>query len=60
LGLGLSLCVSAAKGQGGELHVRDLPGKGCVFTLELPRTSPLPSPDNSLASSGQPTIPKGR
>lgn len=24
----------------GELHVRNLPGKGCVFTLDLPRKPP--------------------
>lgn len=36
LGLGLSICQKAAKAHSGELHVRDLPGHGCVFTLELP------------------------
>ncbi len=39
LGLGLAICVKAAKANGGALHVRDLPGKGCVFTLEMPRRS---------------------
>jgi hypothetical protein len=37
LGLGLSICRRAAAAHGGEIHVRDLPGKGCVFTLDLPR-----------------------
>jgi signal transduction histidine kinase len=37
VGLGLSICRKAAKANGGELRVRDLPGKGCVFTLDLPR-----------------------
>lgn len=41
LGLGLSICMQAAAAFGGELRVRDLPGKGCVFTLDLPRQSPL-------------------
>lgn len=40
LGLGLSICLKAAKANGGELRVRDNPGKGCVFTLELPRKLP--------------------
>jgi signal transduction histidine kinase len=40
LGLGLAICVKAAKANGGELRVRDLPGVGCVFTLDLPRRSP--------------------
>ena len=43
LGLGLSICMKAAKASGGELRVRDIPGKGCVFTLELPRKPPPPS-----------------
>jgi signal transduction histidine kinase len=42
LGLGLSICRKAAKANGGELYVRDLPGKGCVFTLDLPRKAPPP------------------
>lgn len=43
LGLGLSICLKAAKANGGELRVRNLPGHGCIFTLDLPRkpTPPL-------------------
>ncbi len=37
VGLGLSICLKAARANGGEIRVRDLPGKGCVFTLDLPR-----------------------
>lgn len=37
VGLGLSVCLKAAKASSGELRVRNLPGKGCVFTLDLPR-----------------------
>ena len=37
LGLGLSICSKAARAIGGELRIRDRPGKGCVFTLDLPR-----------------------
>ena len=40
VGLGLSICLKAAKANGGKITVRDLPGKGCVFTLDLPRTAP--------------------
>jgi len=36
LGLGLSICKRAAESNRGSLRVRDLPGKGCVFTLDLP------------------------
>jgi signal transduction histidine kinase len=42
LGLGLSICLKAAQASGGEMNVRDLPGKGCVFTLNLPRKPPPP------------------
>jgi signal transduction histidine kinase len=43
LGLGLAICLKAAKASAGELHVRDLPARGCVFTLDLPR-KPAPPP----------------
>jgi signal transduction histidine kinase len=36
LGLGLSISRASAAAMGGTLEVRDLPGKGCVFTLALP------------------------
>ncbi len=39
VGLGLAICLKVAKAHHGEVHVRDIPGKGCVFTLDLPRTS---------------------
>ncbi len=42
LGLGLAICRKAAKAMGGELHIRDLPGKGCIFAIDLPRQSPPP------------------
>jgi signal transduction histidine kinase len=42
VGLGLSISRRAAEAHGGELRVRDVPGKGCVFTLDLPRKSPPP------------------
>jgi signal transduction histidine kinase len=43
LGLGLSICVKAVKMMAGELHIRDMPGKGCVFTLDLPKQPPPPT-----------------
>jgi signal transduction histidine kinase len=36
LGLGLSICRRGTEAIGGTIQVRDLPGKGCVFIVELP------------------------
>lgn len=47
LGLGLSIARRSIESNHGILSVRDVPGSGCVFTIDLPRTW-LPS-----ASHGQ-------
>lgn len=39
LGLGLSIARRSVEANGGALSVRDLPGSGCVFTIDLPRHS---------------------
>jgi signal transduction histidine kinase len=39
LGLGLAISRRGVEANGGEIHVRDMPGKGCVFTIDLPRAS---------------------
>jgi signal transduction histidine kinase len=36
LGLGLSISRRAVRASGGEIHTRNVPGKGCVFTIDLP------------------------
>jgi signal transduction histidine kinase len=40
LGLGLSISRRGVEASGGKLHARSLPGKGCVFTIDLPRPGP--------------------
>ncbi len=40
LGLGLSIALTAVHANAGELTVRDIPGTGCVFTVDLPRHAP--------------------
>lgn len=37
LGLGLSISRRCVEENGGELRVRNIPGTGCVFTIDLPR-----------------------
>jgi signal transduction histidine kinase len=41
LGLGLSVARDGVEASGGKLHVRDLPGHGCIFTIDLPAAAPL-------------------
>jgi signal transduction histidine kinase len=37
LGLGLTMCRRSVEANNGTLRVRDVPGSGCVFTIELLR-----------------------
>ncbi|MGZ5147776.1 MAG: ATP-binding protein, partial [Burkholderiales bacterium] len=37
LGLGLSISNRSVEASGGKLRVRNLPGRGCIFTIDLPR-----------------------
>jgi signal transduction histidine kinase len=43
LGLGLSICRGSVEANDGILKVRDAPGSGCVFTIDLPRHSLSPA-----------------
>jgi len=43
LGLGLAICQRAVEANDGVVRVRDIPGSGCVFTIDLPRHL-LPQP----------------
>jgi signal transduction histidine kinase len=61
LGLGLHIVSKAVKSMAGELHIRNLPGKGCVFTIDLPKQPPPPisihgrkrtADDGPIASGG--------
>jgi signal transduction histidine kinase len=40
LGLGLTISRRAIDANDGKLSVRDVPGKGCVFVVDLPRAVP--------------------
>jgi signal transduction histidine kinase len=39
-GLGLAIAEQAARAHGGALRAHDLPGKGCVFVLDVPAEPP--------------------
>jgi signal transduction histidine kinase len=36
LGLGLSIARKAMRAHAGDIHVRNMPGKGCVFVIDVP------------------------
>jgi signal transduction histidine kinase len=36
LGLGLSIARKAARAHGGDIHIRNVPNKGCVFVVDIP------------------------
>jgi hypothetical protein len=42
-GLGLAIAMQVAQAHAGELRVHNLPGKGCVFVLDLPTAPVAPS-----------------
>jgi signal transduction histidine kinase len=41
LGLGLDICRRSVEANKGVLSVRDVPGSGCIFTIDLPAVSTL-------------------
>ena len=36
LGLGLSIARKAVRAHGGDIHIRNFPGQGCVFAIDVP------------------------
>ena len=36
LGLGLSIARKAVRAHGGDIHIRNMPGHGCVFVIDVP------------------------
>jgi signal transduction histidine kinase len=52
VGLGLAIVRESIEAHGGHVHVHNLPGKGCVFKVELPAlsTRTLPSFVASMSS----------
>jgi signal transduction histidine kinase len=50
LGLGLSIARRSIEANAGILSVRDVPGSGCVFTIDLPRHT-MPDPVAELLAT---------
>jgi signal transduction histidine kinase len=36
LGLGLSIARQSVRAHGGDIHTRNTPGEGCIFTVDVP------------------------
>jgi signal transduction histidine kinase len=49
LGLGLSIARQGIRAHGGEIRIRNLPGKGCVFVAEVPLAAPQPFAESANA-----------
>ena len=54
LGLGLSICLKGVRANQGDIYVRDLPGTGCIFTVDLPRAPRLDMDGGDAAASAAP------
>jgi signal transduction histidine kinase len=51
LGLGLSISRASVEANSGVLRARDLPGHGCVFTIDLPRKAFAPAGQAKVAAT---------
>ena len=52
LGLGLSIARKSVEADSGTLRVRDLPGIGCIFTIDLPRLAAVSPNGQGLRHDG--------
>ena len=48
VGLGLAFCRWGAEANNGRLYARNLSGKGCVFTVDLPRSPAVEGARNAI------------
>jgi len=57
VGIGLAFCRWGAEANNGRVYARNLPGKGCIFTVDLPRSrTPAVAPPPG-AATGHRTAP---
>ena len=60
VGLGLSISRRGVDANGGTLRVRSLPGKGCIFTIELPLRASRPTADPAVPGAQARALTNGR
>ena len=48
LGLGLSIARQAVRAHGGDIRIRNMPGEGCVFTIDVPLAAEAVSVPESI------------
>ena len=51
LGLGLSIARESVEANGGLIRARSLPGRGCVFTIDLPLSVPAASEETAALAT---------
>ncbi len=49
LGLGLSIARKAVRAHGGDIHIRNMPGTGCVFAITVPLAADEASAPKSIS-----------
>src|SRR4030095_17007822 len=54
LGLGLPLTRRSVQASGGEVTVRNLPDKGCIFSIRLLRPAPSKTPGSADVLDARP------
>ncbi len=47
IGMGLAISRLAIERNNGQLRVENLPGKGCIFIIDLPEAAPLPANEDN-------------
>ncbi|MEO8466830.1 MAG: HAMP domain-containing sensor histidine kinase [Gammaproteobacteria bacterium] len=57
LGLGLAICQRSVEANHGSLRVRNLPGHGCIFTIDLPRLEAAITPRLLASGLGNAFVP---
>lgn len=61
LGLGLSIARQAVRAHGGDIHIRNVPGSGCVFAIDVPlATGGVTVPHESYVTSSDRLAQPGR